>query len=115
MLIINKKIGLEDLLKLEEKPFFEDMIKAVVDIDTESIAVSAELHADLERLLLEHGSKQECLYGINIYFDDGEIEFDSMINPPRNREAGYPRVGRYVADPAVREKIVEVVKRWIAI
>ena len=43
----------------------------------------------------------------------GEIEFDSLINPPRNREAGYPRVGRGVADPKAREKIVEVVKKWI--
>ena len=31
-----------------------------------------------------------------------------MINPPRNREAGYLRVGRGVADPVAREKIVEV-------
>ena len=48
------------------------------------------------------------LYGINIYDDNGEIEFDSLTNPPRNREAGYPRVGLGVADPKAREKIVEV-------
>jgi len=36
-----------------------------------------------------------------------------MINPPRNREAGYPRVGRYVADPEARERIQEIVKKWI--
>ena len=50
---------------------------------------------------------------INADYDDHEIEFDSMINPPRNREAGYPRVGRYVADPAAREKIEQVVNKWI--
>ena len=72
-----------------------------------------ELHSDLEQLLLENGSKQQLLYGINIYYDNGEIEFDSLINPPRNREAGYPRVGRGVADPKAREKIVEVVNKWI--
>ena len=70
-------------------------------------------HSDLEQMLLENGSKQQSLYGINIYYDTGEIEFDSLINPPRNREAGYPRVGRDVADPAAREKIVEVVNKWI--
>lgn len=64
-------------------------------------------------MLLDHGSNQESLYGINIYYDTGEVEFDSVINPPRNRAAGYPRVGRYVADPAAREKIEEVVKKWI--
>ena len=66
-----------------------------------------------------HSEKWYCvpdnmnLYGINIYYDTGEIEFDSLINPPRNREAGYQRVGRYVADPAAREKIEEVVRKWI--
>ena len=53
---------------------------------------------------------------IGEFFDelfDGDIEYDSMINPPRNREAGYPRVGRYVADPEARERIQEIVKKWI--
>lgn len=50
---------------------------------------------------------------MNIYFDNGEIAFDSLINPPRNREAGYPRVGREIADPKAREKIVVVVNKWI--
>ncbi len=36
------------------------------------------------------------------------FEYDSLINPPRNREVGYPRAGRTVADPLVREKIKEV-------
>ena len=41
------------------------------------------------------------------------FEYDSLINPPRNREAGYPRAGRTVADPLVREKIKEVTDKWI--
>ena len=60
----------------------------------------------------ENGSAQNKLYGFNIWFY-GEIEYDSMINPPRNREDGYPRVGRYVADPNVRETIEEIVDEWI--
>ena len=57
--------------------------------------------------------QQRRLQSIKVifYYDTGEIEFDSLINPPRNREDGYPRVGRYVADPAVREKIEEVVRK----
>lgn len=88
-------------------------MKAVVDIEKGLIVVNAELHADLEQLLLDSGSDQHNLYGINILFDECEIEFDSMINPPRNREAGYPRVGRDVADPVARKKIVDVVNQWI--
>ncbi len=67
---------------------------------------------DLEELLLENGSSQRHLYGFNIYYDK-EIEYDSMINPPRNREAGFPRVGRDVADPKAREAIKEIVDKWI--
>lgn len=115
MKILDKIISINELSCLEEKTFFSDMnmMKAVVDIGREILAVNAELHSDLEQMLLENGSNQKYLYGINIYYDNGEIEFDSLINPPRNREAGYPRVGRGVADPKARERIVEVVSKWI--
>jgi len=39
----------------------------VVDVKKETMAVDAELHADEEKLLLENGSKQTDLWGINIY------------------------------------------------
>ena len=115
MKILNEKIDKTDLQRIESVMFFDEMcmVKAVVDISQQLVAVNAELHADLEQLLLENGSAQSSLYGINIYYDTGEIEFDSLINPPRNREAGYPRVGRYVADPEARKKIEEVVRKWI--
>ncbi len=83
------------------------------DIDLGLLAVNADLHADLESLLLENGSRQQSLYGFNIIYDDWEIEYDSLINPPRNRDAGYPRAGRTVADPDARKKIEEIVEKWI--
>lgn len=117
MLILTKRIPKEKLNELEtlgeEEIFFEDMIKCVVDIEKGLLAINAELHSDLEKYLLDNGSDNRNLYGINILLDDYEIEFDSLINPPRNREAGFPRVGRDVADPIAREKIVEVVNKWI--
>ena len=63
--------------------------------------------------LIQDGSSQKALYGFNILYDDWDIEFDSLINPPRNRDAGYPRAGRTVADPVAREKIMEIVEKWI--
>ena len=116
MLIVSNIIKLEELPTLENEMFFNDdeMVKAVADIDKGILALNAELHSDLEQLLLEQGSDQHSIYGFNIYFD-GEIEYDSMINPPRNREAGFPRVGRDVADPVAREKIKELVEKWIRI
>ena len=117
MLILKEKISKEKLHELEtlgeSEVFFEDMVKCVVDIEKELLAINAELHSDLEQYLLDEGSENNNLYGINILLDDYEIEFDSLINPPRNRAAGFPRVGRDVADPEARAKIVEVVNKWI--
>lgn len=113
MVILSEPISREQLLHIEEQTFFEDMMKCVADLEKGLLAVNADLHADLETLLLENGSKQTSLYGFNIIYDDWEIEYDSLINPPRNRDAGYPRAGRTVADPAARERIEEIVEKWI--
>ncbi len=114
MKILDSIISIRELEHIEPERFFDDMemMKAVADIDRSLLAINAELHSDLEQLLLENGSKQQSLYGINIYYD-GEIEYDSMINPPRNREDGYPRAGRGVASPDARKKIEEIVNQWI--
>ena len=88
------------------------MVKAVVDIEKGILAIDADLHADLEQMLLKNGSKQDALWGINLWFEEegGDlIEFDSMINvrPRQNNRT------RDVEDPAVRAKIVEIVDKWI--
>jgi hypothetical protein len=63
--------------------------------------------------LLDEGSKQADLWGINLYpADYGDlqwIEFDSMINvrPSRGNRS------RSVEDPAVRDRIVELVDRLV--
>jgi hypothetical protein len=46
---------------------FGNLVKAVVDVEKEIIAIDGELHADEEALLLKNGSRQENLWGINIY------------------------------------------------
>ncbi|MBI4369984.1 MAG: hypothetical protein HY547_07120 [Elusimicrobia bacterium] len=90
-----------------------DLIKAVVDVDKKIMALGGELHADAERALLEQGSKQKFLWGINLYPDissDEWIEFDSMINlrPSQgNRSRG-------VDDPVLRGQIRNIVARLIA-
>ena len=62
---------------------FGDMIKTVVDCRRRVMVVGGELHADEEQWLLEDGSQQSDLWGINLYPGDTSedwIEFDSMIN-----------------------------------
>lgn len=62
---------------------FGDMIKAVVDVRRGIMVIGGELHSDEEATLLEDGSRQEDLWGINLYPDETGpdwLEFDSMIN-----------------------------------
>ncbi len=111
MLIIDKSIENKELVEIA-KTIFGDMLKGVVDIEKEIIAVDAELHADLEALLLENGSMQNNLWGINFYpeiEDDNFLEFDSMINirPSQNNRS------RGVDSEEIRRKITEIVKKRI--
>ena len=111
MKIVSKTLSLDDL-RLVAKETFGDLVKAVIDVNRELIAVDAELHSDLEALLLEDGSKQKYLWGINLYPDlQGEefIEFDSVINlrPSQDNRS------RGVDDKEVRAKIIEIVNKKI--
>lgn len=110
--VIEKPIRKSELSELA-KEGFGDLVKAVVDIEREIMAIGGELHADEEALLLEQGSKQKNLWGINIYPDktseEAFIEFSSMINikpSQRNRS-------REVSDPNARLKIKEIVSRLV--
>jgi hypothetical protein len=92
---------------------FVGLVKAVVDAARGIMAIGGELHADEEAILLEQGSRQEDLWGINLYpgkQPDEWIEFDSLINvrPLRGNRS------RNVEDPEVRAKIVEIVGRIVS-
>jgi hypothetical protein len=112
MEIIREKITLARLQELAQERF-GDMVKAVVDVERNLMAVGGELHSDEEALLLEAGSRQRDLWGINFYPEvKGEdwLEFDSMINlrPSQgNRSRG-------VDDPELRRRIASVVERLVA-
>ena len=109
MQVMDRKMSRAELSEIAQSGF-GDMVKGVVDIRRGLVAIDAELHADLETLLLEVGSQQEDLWGINLYPDEDEdfIEFDSLINirPLQNNR------GRGVYDPAIQEKIRETIGRW---
>ncbi|OIO36483.1 MAG: hypothetical protein AUJ74_01980 [Candidatus Omnitrophica bacterium CG1_02_44_16] len=110
MKIINGVLSIAELNKMLAR--FGDLVKVVVDVDRELIAIDAELHSDLEALLLENGSKQASLWGINLYPEmSGKefIEFDSMINmrpSAGNRSRG-------VESKETREKIIAVVTKRV--
>ena len=99
-------------LKEMSAGMFGNLVKVVVDVDKEVLAVDSELHSDLESLLLENGSQQKNLWGINLYPEmqgDDFIEFDSMINmrPSQNNRS------RGVENQEMRKKIIEIVNKRV--
>lgn len=110
-MIIDKELKMTELEEMAQR-LFGNMVKAVVDVDRELIAVDAELHADLESMLIQDGSRQKDLWGINLYPDmaGGEfVEFDSMINmrPSQgNRSNGVESV-------ELRDKISSIVRKRV--
>ena len=111
MEIITDKISVAKLKKMAEK-MFGNLVKAVVDTRKEIMAIDGELHADEQALLLENGSKQENLWGINIYLDkSGEdfVEFDSVINIRPSQQ----NRSRSVDNPEIKKKLLEIVNKLV--
>lgn len=110
--IVKDSISRNELVKMASEEF-GDIVKAVVDVEQEIMAVGGELHADEEVLLTDNeGSKRENTWGINLYpIKEGDdwIEFDSMINiKPQhgNRSRG-------VDDLKIQEKIRLIVNKLV--
>lgn len=112
MKLVHKGIVLHELSTMAQS-MFGNLVKAVVDITKEVMVVDAHLHADQEAYLFDLGSRQEDLWGINLYpkyFNTGDfIVFDSMINirhSPSNNS-------RSVEDKEVQNKIETMVKKLV--
>jgi len=74
--------------------------------------IDAPITADEEAALLDQGSEQKNLWGINIYVgqpQDSRLEFDSMINirPSQNNRS------RTVENVTLQKKIIDVVNGLI--
>jgi hypothetical protein len=109
MHLVDQHISMEELRRLAAERF-GDLIKAVVDIRLGVMVVEAQLHADEEAFLLDRGSQQGDLWGINIWPEkprDEWIEFDSMIN----LRPSWGNRSRGVDDPETRRAIVDVVTK----
>jgi hypothetical protein len=109
--IVTKSINIGELRQMAPR-MFGNLVKAVVDVEKRIMAVDAEMHADEEQALMENGSVQKDLWGINIYPDiknDNWIEFDSMINlrPSQNNRS------RGIESEEIRKKIIDIVDKLI--
>jgi hypothetical protein len=109
--IVSTPISRQRLQEIAEERY-GDMVKGVVDVERRILALGAELHADEEKALIESGSQQIHLWGINIFpqlSNDEWIEFDSLINvrPKQNNRT------RSVESLEIRSKIVHIVQQLI--
>ena len=80
--IIKEKISKQDLVDLGKEFYFE-MVKGVVDVEKNIIALGGEWHIDANQVLIKNGSSQENLWGFNIYLNrpkEDRLEYNSLIN-----------------------------------
>ena len=111
IILVKEPIKL-DLLKNIAAANGNNLVKAVVDVMENIMAIGGEMHADEEQYLIELDSMQKNLWGINIYPGkerNNWIEFDSMINvrPAHNNRT------RGVDSPEIQKKIIEIINSLI--
>jgi hypothetical protein len=111
MKIIKKPIKINELWETKESDF-QEMLKIVVDIEREIVAIDAELYADLESILLENGSNQKDIWGANVYPDRiGEdfLEYTAFINirPSQNNKS------MEIIDQEIQRKVKEIATRLL--
>jgi len=111
IVIVQSRIERSELDRLVGA-YFEDMVKLVVDVRREVVAIGGELHADAEQLLLEQGSRQADLWGANYYPGrgaEGCLEYTALINIRPSQ--GNPSME--VQDAGTRELIRSLASRLI--
>jgi hypothetical protein len=111
IVLITAPINRQQLKEIASRRF-GDMVKGVVDIEKAVMALGAELHADEVAYLLEKGSIEQNLWGINLYPDlemPQMLEFNSMVNikPSQNNRS------RLVESPTLQVKIQSIVEKLI--
>jgi hypothetical protein len=103
IVLVREQVSTEELARLVAL-HFQDMVKFVVDVEREVVALGGELHADAEQVLIEDGSSAADLWGANYYPGRGPancIEFTALINirPSRGNRT------MTLQDPALRERV----------
>lgn len=110
--IVRTSITLGHLRSLAEGGF-GDLVKAVVDVEQRAMAIGGGMHADEEAVLMDHGSRQRDLWGINLYPEQygtpDWVEFDSMINlrPVQGNRT------RSVEAAEIRDQIIRIIGQLV--
>ncbi|MBU4481374.1 hypothetical protein KKH59_03615 [Patescibacteria group bacterium] len=110
--IVKEKISKQELKKITEEGF-GTVVKAVIDVEKEILALGGEWHSEAQDLLFnKEYSNPESAWGINFHpFENGKrrIEYVALINiKPAlgNREME-------INDSSIRQKIKDVVEKLL--
>ena len=109
--IIKNQITKDELKRIAREQF-GNVVKAVVDVEQEIMAIGGKLHEDERALLIEQaGSKYENIWGIDLYpekIGQDWIKFDSIINLKLSFGS------RGVYHPEIQEKIRNIVEKLVS-
>ena len=99
-----QKLTEEDFEKAEKD--YKTYIKITVDIESETVALGGEYHADAEKILLEEGSKQENIWGGGVDLKSKAIFVNAMINlrPKSNYSTD-------ILDPVARKRFLGIARK----
>jgi hypothetical protein len=109
--ILTKQLSKSDLEIYKNAPY-ENLIKFVVDIEKEIIALGGEMHADAEmKLLQEEASEQDNLWGANIlpWGEESKLEYISLINIKPSQQ----NFSMEIEDEGIKNKVAIIVAKWI--
>ena len=104
MKFVEKPFTVEEISDLKEQ--FGEYLKITADIESGSVVVGCNLHADGEKILLEHGCRQENIWGGGIDLKNKEIDTTAVLNYRPNLSNN----SMDILDPKIREKFISVVK-----
>lgn len=106
--IITDKATPQQLQQMLET--LQTYIKLAVDVRQRVIAGGGEMHADCEAVLLEDGSQQEDVWGVDWFPATQTVRFQSLINlrPKRGNRS------TEITDPALRDTIEAIVRERLA-
>ncbi len=109
-IVKDQKVDIAELKEMAQK-MFGSLVKGMVDVEKEIMAVDAPMHSDLlEFLMKEENCNPKDVWGINIYPEkSGEdfIEFDSVMN----LKPAFNNKSRGIEDAEIREKIIKIVQK----
>ena len=107
--IIRNRSTPEQIREMLEE--LETYIKLAVDVERSILAGGGEYHADCEEALLEDGSRQEDIWGVDWYPESRTVEFAALINI-RPRQGSH---GMEIENPNLRMKIETIVRQLLEV